>query len=142
LITTPGHSVSILTAFRVKTTACPTAFPFASVPGPHKLGHWSSSEGDNVEQDCYRILADATYDWESWLTGDGLVRWVNPAVQRFTGWTVADCPAVTDYPLPLVHTEDRGIPARTATEHPGHLDAKVRRTGAAGQCCEIGMVSR
>jgi len=86
-----------------------------------------------VEQDCYRILADATYDWENWLTGDGLVRWVNPAVQRFTGWTVADCLALSDYPLPLVHTEDRGRVAAL-------LSAGM--AGAAGNDVEFRVVHR
>ncbi len=55
----------------------------------------------------YRILADATYDWESWIECGGPVRWVNPSVHRFTGWTAEECLAMSDYPLPLVHPEDR-----------------------------------
>jgi PAS domain S-box-containing protein len=86
-----------------------------------------------VEQDCYRILADATYDWESWLTSDGVVRWVNPAVQRFTGWTAAECLALTDYPLPLVHAEDRGHVAAL-------LSAGI--SGATGNDVEFRVVHR
>ncbi|MFN7866024.1 MAG: ATP-binding protein [Planctomyces sp.] len=55
----------------------------------------------------YRILADATYDWESWIECGGPVRWVNPSVYRFTGWTVEECLQMSDYPLPLVHADDR-----------------------------------
>lgn len=86
-----------------------------------------------MEQDCYRILADATYDWESWLTSDGVVRWVNPAVQRFTGWTAAECLALTDYPLPLVHAEDRGHVAAL-------LSAGI--SGATGNDVEFRVVHR
>ena len=86
-----------------------------------------------MEQDCYRILADATYDWESWLTGDGIVHWVNPSVQRFTGWSVAECLSLTDYPLPLVHAEDRGQVAAL-------LSAGM--SGAAGNDVEFRVVHR
>jgi PAS domain S-box-containing protein len=111
----------------------PSGIFIASVPIPHKLGYGSSSEGNNVEQDCYRILADATYDWESWLTGDGIVHWVNPSVQRFTGWSVAECLSLTDYPLPLVHAEDRGQVAAL-------LSAGM--SGAAGNDVEFRVVHR
>jgi len=90
-------------------------------------------EDKTVEQDCYRILADATYDWESWLTSDGVVRWVNPAVQRFTGWTVPECLALKDYPLPLEHVEDRGQVAALLSA--GML-------GAAGNDVEFRVVHR
>jgi PAS domain S-box-containing protein len=86
-----------------------------------------------VEQDSYRILADATYDWESWLTNDGVVRWVNPAVCRFTGWTASECLHLADYPLPLVHTEDRGQVAAL-------LSAGM--SGAAGNDVEFRVVHR
>ncbi|MEY3173993.1 MAG: hypothetical protein RLZZ436_1907 [Planctomycetota bacterium] len=86
-----------------------------------------------MEQDCYRILADATYDWESWLTSDGMVRWVNPSVHRFTGWTAAECLSLTDYPLPLVHAEDRGQVSAL-------LSAGL--SGAAGNDVEFRVVHR
>lgn len=57
----------------------------------------------------FRAIADFTYDWESWIGMDGRPRWVNPAVTRMTGYSVADCLAMADYPLPLVHPEDRGM---------------------------------
>jgi PAS domain S-box-containing protein len=86
-----------------------------------------------MEQDCYRILADSTYDWESWLTGDGRVRWVNPAVQRFVGWTVAECLLLHDYPLPIVHVEDR-------SQVSALLSAGM--SGAAGNDVEFRVVHR
>lgn len=61
----------------------------------------------SFSESSYRILADATYDWESWIECGGPVRWVNPSVYRFTGWTVAECLRMLNYPLPLVHPDDR-----------------------------------
>ncbi len=55
----------------------------------------------------FRAVADFTYDWESWHGPDGTLLWVNPAVERMTGYSVAECLAMPDYPLPMVAEEDR-----------------------------------
>jgi hypothetical protein len=55
----------------------------------------------------FRIVADSTYDWESWVAPDGRLRWVNPAVTRLAGYTVAECFAMSDYPLSLIDDDDR-----------------------------------
>jgi PAS domain S-box-containing protein len=55
----------------------------------------------------FRAVADYTYDWESWHGPDGRLIWVNPAVERVTGYSVAECLAMPDYPLPAVAPEDR-----------------------------------
>lgn len=60
------------------------------------------------ERDRFRAVADYTYDWESWHGGpDHRLLWVNPAVERTTGFSVAECLAMDDYPLPMVAQEDR-----------------------------------
>lgn len=61
----------------------------------------------------FETVANYTYDWESWLDPEGRPRWINPAVVRMTGYSVADCFAMTDYPLPLVHPDDRPAMRRT-----------------------------
>lgn len=55
----------------------------------------------------FRAVADYTYDWESLHAADGRLLWVNPAVERITGYTIAECFAMDDYPLPLIHPDDR-----------------------------------
>jgi PAS domain S-box-containing protein len=55
----------------------------------------------------FRAVADYTYDWESWHGPDGRLMWVNPAVERITGHSVADCLAMEEYPLPLIIESDR-----------------------------------
>ncbi len=58
-------------------------------------------------QEHFRAVADYTYDLESWVGPDGRLLWVNPAVERLTGYSVAECLAMRDYPLPLVHPADQ-----------------------------------
>ena len=55
-----------------------------------------------------RAIADYTVDWESWLSSDGQLLWVNPAVEQYAGYTPHECHAMRDYPLPLVVKEDQG----------------------------------
>lgn len=60
-----------------------------------------------MSTDLFEIVANYTYDWESWFLPDGQVRWVNPAVDRMTGFSVDACLTMPDYPLEIVHPEDR-----------------------------------
>jgi PAS domain S-box-containing protein len=62
---------------------------------------------DPISEAHFRAVADCTYDWESWHGTDGGLIWVNPAVERLTGYSVRDCHAMADYPLALVHPDDR-----------------------------------
>jgi PAS domain S-box-containing protein len=75
-----------------------------STAAPAQSPASSSEFGD----DRFRAVADYTSDWESWHGPDGRLIWVNPAVERLTGFSVAECLAMRDYPLPLIAEEDRG----------------------------------
>jgi PAS domain S-box-containing protein len=55
----------------------------------------------------FRAVADYTVDWESWHGPDGRLLWVNPTVERVTGYSVEECLSMPEYPLPLIHPEDR-----------------------------------
>lgn len=55
----------------------------------------------------FRAIADYTCDWENWFGPDGKLVWVNPAVEKITGFTIDECMSIPDFPLPLVHHEDR-----------------------------------
>lgn len=54
-----------------------------------------------------RSIADYTYDWESWFAPDGQLMWVNPAVEKLTGYSLDECKKMPDYPLPIVLDDDR-----------------------------------
>jgi PAS domain S-box-containing protein len=67
----------------------------------------------------FEAIANYTYDWESWIDADGKPRWVNPAVSRMTGYSVAECLRMRNYPLPLIDAGDRAEIRR-------HLEAAAR----------------
>jgi PAS domain S-box-containing protein len=65
----------------------------------------AQSLADEVEQ--FRAVAECTYDVECWVSPTGRMVWVNQAVQRLTGYSAAECVAMSDFTTPLVYEEDR-----------------------------------
>jgi PAS domain S-box-containing protein len=56
---------------------------------------------------CFRAIANYTYDWEVWVGPPGRVLWTNPAVQRVTGYSIKEIMAMSDYPVSMVYEQDR-----------------------------------
>jgi PAS domain S-box-containing protein len=56
---------------------------------------------------CFRAIADYTYDWEVWVGPPGRVLWTNPAAQRVTGYSIKEIMAMSDYPSSIVYEQDR-----------------------------------
>jgi len=55
----------------------------------------------------FHAIADYTYDWENWVDPNGKLVWVNPSVERMTGYSVAECLAMENFPLPLAVDDDQ-----------------------------------
>ena len=56
---------------------------------------------------CFRAIADYTYNWEVWVGPAGRILWTNPAVQRVTGYSIKEIMAMPDYPSAVVYEQDR-----------------------------------
>jgi len=56
---------------------------------------------------CFRAIADYTYDWEIWVGPTRRVLWTNPAVERVTGYSIKELMAMSDYPMSVVYEQDR-----------------------------------
>lgn len=68
----------------------------------------SDGRRDQARRDnLFETIANYTYDWETWFAEDGSVKWINPAVERMTGYSVAECLAMPEYPVSLIHPADR-----------------------------------
>ena len=55
----------------------------------------------------FRAIANYTVDWESWFGTDGKYLWVNPAVERMTGYSADEILAMPDFITTLIAEEDR-----------------------------------
>ena len=56
---------------------------------------------------CFKAIADYTYDWEVWVAPTSRILWTNPAVKRVTGYSIKELMAMSDYPMCLIYEEDR-----------------------------------
>ena len=56
---------------------------------------------------CFRAIADYTYDWEVWVGPSRRVLWTNPAATRVTGYTIKEIISMNDYPSSIVYEQDR-----------------------------------
>lgn len=76
----------------------------------------------------FHAIADYTYDWEIWYGPDERLIWVNPSVERLTGYRVSECMPMTRFPLPLVHADDRVQVGRELNfgQHAGTGTARFR----------------
>jgi diguanylate cyclase (GGDEF)-like protein/PAS domain S-box-containing protein len=54
----------------------------------------------------FKAIADYTYSWENWFDKNGVLQWINPAVQRISGYTPEECMAIEDFPIPLINPLD------------------------------------
>lgn len=64
----------------------------------------------NIPDDrIFRAVAECTYDWETWLDPSGHLVWINPAVERLTGYTVDECFAWSEYPFDVLAPEDHSM---------------------------------
>jgi two-component system cell cycle sensor histidine kinase/response regulator CckA len=62
-----------------------------------------------TSEERFRAIADYTVDWESWFGPDGACLWVNPAVERMTGYPPDEVRAMPDLASVLIAEEDRSI---------------------------------
>lgn len=68
-----------------------------------------SVDRDVAGEPLFHAIANFTYDWETWMGLDGRPHWINPAVERISGYSPGDCYGMGDYPLPIVHPDDRSL---------------------------------
>ena len=78
----------------------------------------------------FHAIADYTHDLEFWLSPEGRLLWVNPSVERMLGYSVGTCMGKMDFPIDVIHPEDR-----TAAEF--QLRQALRGTSGQGYALRI-----
>ncbi len=60
-------------------------------------------------EEKFKTIANYTINWESWFAPDGTYLWVNPAVERITGYPAAEVLAMPDFVQVMIAYEDRPL---------------------------------
>ncbi|MEW6132672.1 MAG: EAL domain-containing protein [Pseudomonadota bacterium] len=86
----------------------------------------------------FHAIADYTHDLEIWLSPEGHLLWLNPSVERMLGYSVAECMAMRDFPISVVHPEDRAAAEsrlrealEVSADCSGYLFRACRKDGSA-----------
>ncbi|MDX9857511.1 MAG: PAS domain-containing protein [candidate division Zixibacteria bacterium] len=74
-------------------------------PGRRALQLRRSAPEESLE--IAAASAEESVDWHMWVGADGKARWMNRAVERITGYTVSECLSTPEFPIPVIHEEDR-----------------------------------
>ncbi|MEJ2439901.1 MAG: EAL domain-containing protein [Gammaproteobacteria bacterium] len=54
----------------------------------------------------FHAIADYTYNWESWYGPGQELIWINPSVERMSGYSVEECESMEDFPFSIIHPDD------------------------------------
>jgi PAS domain S-box-containing protein len=66
-----------------------------------------AEEALQKSEEEFKTIANYTIDWESWFSPEGRYLWVNPAVERLTGYRADEVMAMPDYISVMIAEEDR-----------------------------------
>lgn len=57
----------------------------------------------------FQTIADYTYSWENWFDETGKLKWINPAVERISGYSVKEAMFLTNFPFCIVMDKDQEL---------------------------------
>jgi len=69
--------------------------------------HKQDEEALRRSEEKFKTIANYTVDWESWFGPDGKYLWVNPEVERITGYSADEVLAMPDFISVIIAREDR-----------------------------------
>ncbi len=88
-------------------------------------------------EEKHRIVADFTSDWEYWLDSGGRFRYISPAVESVTGYTVAEFQEDPDLIFKILHPDNRDIMndhlQATHNDQPDPVSLEFRITTKSGE---------
>ncbi len=58
-------------------------------------------------EECYRIVADNTHDWEFWIASDGHLNYVSPSCERISGFSAQRFLDDPTFMLSIIHEDDQ-----------------------------------
>ncbi len=124
----------------INPPSSPLVFRFMDTAAPPTglqtmTGQTKAASCPSPSEEQLRLIADYAVNWESWFGPDGKYLWVNPAVERMTGYSPAEVLAMPDFLRTLIAPEDYDLVARNFQaamrgESGGNVEFQcVRRSG-------------
>lgn len=85
-----------------------------------------------ASEQSYRVMAEYTHDWETWIGSDGLVRFVSPACEEITGYPRENFVQEAAFVEQIIHVDDlqayKTLMQRVhLDQEKGHLEFRVVR---------------
>jgi PAS domain S-box-containing protein len=77
-------------------------------------------------EERFRAIADYTVGWEAWFDCTGKLQWVNPGVERITGFSSAEVLGMSDFAERMIAAEDRAAFAAVLAGGAGGLNGENR----------------
>jgi len=68
--------------------------------------HMATNERSELSFDDYQLIAEGSYDWDSWIRPDETLHWTSNAGLAISGYSAAECRAMKRFPWPLVAKDD------------------------------------
>ncbi len=90
-------------------------------------------------EEKFHAIANYTFDWESWYDPNYNLIWVNPSVERMTGYTIEECLGMDDFPFPLITDADKEKATKKfKSEKTGITVIEIKRKDGSLFCASIG----
>ena len=88
------------------------------------------------------IIADQSYAMENWFDAEGKLRWASPSALRITGYAPDELLTMNDFPVSLVHSEDKariaaGMKAAGSTTPLREIEFRLIRKDGAVRWCSV-----
>ncbi len=93
-----------------------TVWRVCAVPEPTLSSNLENDPAGSSMADKYRIVADFTYDWETWLDTTGAFIYVSPACERITGYSANEFIQDATLFTKIVHEDERAMVERHFSE--------------------------
>jgi PAS domain S-box-containing protein len=101
--------------------------------------HRPTQPGWPASGDSLQAITDDAIAWQAWFEPDGKCRWVNPALERVSGYSAEELLSIPDFLFALIAEEDRPILLMwlQGAMHGGHEDKiefrSLHKNGAKGR---------
>jgi len=110
---------SVIPAHELEAAAPSCVLPYAMDATLLRMNVEAVLRAGLATEEPFRAIADSTWDWEYWLSPEGVMLYTNPSCLRVTGYASGDFYANPGFLESIVHPDDRAAYDRHVEEYTG-----------------------